>query len=115
MSYSTIINEIKQRNYQPIYFLYGDEPYYIDRISKKIEEEVLEESQRAFNLSVLYGLETDYKQVIASAKEYPVGADYKVIILKEAQMMRSIAELEPYFVQPNPTTVLVICYKKETV
>src|SRR5690606_21737277 len=108
----SIIKDIKNNKLSPIYFLYGDEPFYIDLISKTIENEVLSEDEKGFNQSVLYGNDVEIANVVALAKQFPMGAERQVIILKEAQhLSRTIDQLESYAAQPQPTTVLVINYK----
>jgi len=113
MDYKTILFDLKQKKYHPIYFLYGDEPYYIDLISNYIEHHVLSEIEQQFNLTVLYGLDTNLDNLINAAKRLPMNALYQVIILKEAQSMRNIEKLQAYIEQSVKTTILVIAYKKD--
>jgi DNA polymerase-3 subunit delta len=111
----TIINDIKNGNLKPIYFLMGEEPYYIDGISKYIEENVLSEAEKGFNQMVLYGRDVSVEDIIGHAKRYPMMAEKQVIIVKEAQdLSRTIENLLPYAENPQPTTVLVFCYKYKT-
>ena len=108
----SIVTDIKNKKIKPIYFLMGDEPYYIDKISDFIEEQVLNESEKGFNQQVIYALDTSIDEIISLAKRYPMMADYQVIIVKEAQnLSRTIEKLEPYAKNPQPTTVLVFNYK----
>jgi DNA polymerase-3 subunit delta len=109
--YKKIIQDISKQIYVPVYLLCGEEPYYIDVISDYIEENVAEESMREFNLSVFYGRDTDALKVIESAKRYPMMASHQVIIIKEAQDMKTIDDLLPYLEKPLDSTILVICYK----
>lgn len=110
-----IINDIKGGNIRPIYFLMGEEPYYIDKLSEYIENNILEEHERDFNQTVLYGRDVSMEDVIGNAKRYPMMADRQVVIVKEAQdLSRTIDKLESYAENPQPTTVLVICYKYKT-
>lgn len=110
-----IINDIKNRNFKPIYFLMGDEPYYIDKISDYIEKNVLSEDEKGFNQTVLYGRDTSVEEVVSNAKRYPMMADYQVVIVKEAQeLSRNIDKLESYAENPQPTTILVFAYKYKT-
>ncbi|MFA7445057.1 MAG: DNA polymerase III subunit delta [Flavobacteriaceae bacterium] len=110
-----IITDIKNRNFKPIYFLMGDEPYYIDKIADYIEKNVLSEDEKGFNQVVLYGRDTTVEEVIANAKRYPMMADYQVVIVKEAQeLSRTIDKIESYAENPQPTTILVFCYKYKT-
>ncbi|WP_375324559.1 DNA polymerase III subunit delta [Flagellimonas sp. GZD32] len=107
-----IVSEINKGNPKPIYFLMGEEPYYIDRISKYISDNVLSEDEKGFNQMVLYGKETSVDEVVGNAKRYPMMADYQVVIVKEAQhLSRTIENLNAYAENPQPTTILVICYK----
>ena len=92
----------------------GDEPYFIDRISDYIESNVLDESEREFNQSVLYGRDVNVQQVISEAKRYPMMSDKQVVIIKEAQNIRNIEELESYVQHPLDSTILVLCYKYKT-
>ena len=116
MDYQNILNDLKNKVYHPIYFLTGDEPYYIDLIADYIEDHVLEEGERDFNQSILYGKETDMSTIISEAKRYPMMANHNVVIVKEAQhLAREIEKLEPYLENPTPTTLLVFCYKYKTI
>lgn len=111
MDFNKIIRDLKNKVYQPIYLLYGEEEFFIDQIADYLEEHVLEEAEKEFNQSVLYGLDTDVQSLIAEAKRYPMMASYNVVIVKEAQKLRGIYELESYAKQHSPTTILVLCYK----
>jgi DNA polymerase-3 subunit delta len=107
-----IADEIKQGKIRPIYFLMGDEPYYIDRIAEYIEEKVLTEEERGFNQMVLYGKEANVQEIIGHAKRYPMMAEKQVVVIKEAQdLSRSIEQFIPYAENPQPSTALVLCYK----
>lgn len=110
-----IVNDIKSGNIKPIYFLMGEEPYYIDRLSDFIEEKVLTEEEKGFNQTVLYGRDVSIEDIISTAKRYPMMAERQVIIVKEAQdLIRTIDKLESYAENPMATTVLVFCYKYKT-
>lgn len=110
-----IINDIKSGNIKPIYFLMGEEPYYIDKLSEYIENNILQEHERDFNQTVLYGRDVTIEDIIGNAKRFPMMADRQVVIVKEAQeLARTIDKLESYAENPQPTTVLVICYKYKT-
>lgn len=107
-----ILAEIKKGNFSPIYFLMGDEPFFIDTISNYIEENTLSEMEKAFNQLVMYGKDIDIDTLINYAREFPMGAERRVIIVKEAQeLSRTIEQLAPYAENPMNTTILVICYK----
>lgn len=111
VTYDDIIREINSRQFAPVYYLMGEEPYYIDRLSDYIAANVLTEEERGFNQMVIYGQDTDIGSIIAMAKRYPMMADYQVIIVKEAQTLRNMDELTYYLQKPQPTTVLVFCHK----
>ena len=107
-----IVADIKSGNIKPIYFLMGEEPYYIDRISEFIEKNVLTEEDKGFNQMVLYGRDVTIEDIIDNAKRFPMMAERQVLIVKEAQdLSRTIDKLEFYTENPQPSTVLVICYK----
>jgi len=107
-----IVSDIKVGNVKPIYFLFGEEAYYIDRISEYIEKNVLSEEERGFNQMVLYGKEVSIDDIVSNAKRYPMMAPYQVVIIKEAQhLSRTIENLLGYVKNPQMTTVLVVCYK----
>jgi len=110
-----IINDIKAGNIKPIYFLMGEEPYYIDRITEYLEENLLTEDEKGFNQMVLYGRDTTVDEIVSNAKRYPMMAERQVVIVKEAQeLSRTIDQLEKYAENPQPTTVLVLAYKYKT-
>lgn len=107
-----IVSDIENGHIKPIYFLMGEEPYYIDRISEFIEKKVLNEEEQGFNQMVLYGRDVSVEDIVSHAKRYPMMADRQVIIVKEAQdLSRTIENLVGYASNPQPTTVLVINYK----
>ena len=111
MTYLQIIKDIKAKKYSPIYFLHGQESYFIDKISKYIEENVLTEGEKSFNQIVMYGKEADHKTLIDTCSRYPMTASHQVVILKEAQDMKTLKEIQPYILKPVPSTILVICHK----
>lgn len=107
-----IVSDIKKGNTKPIYFLMGDEPYYIDAIATYIEKNVLSEEEKGFNQMVLYGRDVTIDDIVSNAKRYPMMAEKQVVLVKEAQdLSRTIDKLEAYAANPQPTTILVICYK----
>ena len=107
-----IVNDLKQRNFKPIYFLMGEEPYYIDKISEFIDKNVLTEEEKGFNQMTLYGRDVTVEDVVSNAKRYPMMADYQVVIVKEAQdLSRNIEKLADYAENPQQSTILVMCYK----
>lgn len=108
----TIVNDIKKGVIKPIYFLTGEEPYFIDQISDYIEHNVLDESEKGFNQVVLYGRDITIEDLVGQAKRYPMMAERQVVIVKEGQeLSRTIEKLAPYVKNAQPTTVLVVCYK----
>lgn len=110
-----IVNDIKAGNIKPIYFLMGEEPYYIDKLSDYIEKNVLSEEEKGFNQAVLYGRDVTIEDIVSTAKRYPMMADRQVIIIKEAQdLSKTIDKLESYVENPMLSTVLVFCYKYKT-
>ena len=114
VTYDSIIKEVNSRQFAPIYYLMGEETYYIDRLSDYIAENVLTEEERGFNQMVIYGQDTDIGTIVAAAKRYPMMAEFQVIIVKEAQTLRNMDELIYYLQKPQPTTVLVFCHKHGT-
>ncbi len=107
-----IVTDIKNGNIKPIYFLMGEEPYYIDRISEFIDKNVLAEEEKGFNQMVLYGRDVTIEDIVANAKRFPMMAERQVVIVKEAQdLSRTIEKLADYADNPQPSTVLVMCYK----
>jgi DNA polymerase-3 subunit delta len=121
VTFEQIISDIKNKVYYPVYFLHGEESYYIDRLSEALENKVLSESEKEFNLSVLYGKDLDVHALLSYAKRYPMMSNYQVVIVKEAQDIRNLISkgddskdkdpLVEYINQPLKTTLLVICYK----
>jgi DNA polymerase-3 subunit delta len=111
LTFKDIQAAFKKKDFAPIYFLHGDEPFYIDAIANHIEHKVLSEDQKSFNMTVLYGKEGNHLQILDSARRYPIMADHQVILIKEAQEMKDLAKLENYIKQPMPTTILVIAFK----
>ncbi|MFN8325640.1 MAG: DNA polymerase III subunit delta [Flavobacteriaceae bacterium] len=110
-----IINDIKAGNIKPIYFLMGEEPYYIDKLTEYIEENVLTDDEKGFNQMIIYGRDTTIDEIVSNAKRFPMMAERQVVIVKEAQeLSRTIDQLEAYAENPQPTTVLVFAYKYKT-
>lgn len=107
-----LINDIKNGNIKPIYFLMGEESYYIDKISEYIENTVLLEEEKGFNQMVLYGRDISIEDIVSNAKRFPMMAEKQVVIVKEAQdLSRTIEKLVSYVENPQPSTVLVLNYK----
>lgn len=111
MSYQSIIQDVKAGKFAAVYFLHGPEPYFIDVISDAIEAHALAEHERAFNQTILYGKDADHLAVVDSARRFPMMAERQLVIVKEAQDMKDLKDLQSYVEKPAPTTVLVICHK----
>ena len=111
MTEADIIRKLSNKVYQPLYFLSGEESYQIDLISDYIEANVLSEQEKEFNLTILYGKDVDEPTIISHAKRFPMMANYQVVIVKEAQNLKKIEDLQPYIEKPVKSTILVICYK----
>lgn len=110
-----LVTDIKKGNTRPIYFLMGEEPYYIDKIAEFIEHNVLTEEEKGFNQTVIYGRDTSVDEIVGQAKRFPMMAEKTVVIVKEAQdLSRTIENLVSYATQPLESTVLVLCYKYKT-
>lgn len=110
-TYEEIVRDVKNGVYVPIYFLMGEEDYYIDRISEYIADRVLTEAEKEFNLTMLYGADTDIATIINSAKRYPMMSKYQIVMVKEAQNLKNLDELTYYLQKPLMSTILVFCYK----
>lgn len=111
MDYKAIIRDINNKQFKPIYALHGEEPYFIDAICDAIVEHALEEHERDFNQTIFYGRDADPLTVASEAKGFPMMAERRLVVLREAQDMRDIYALESYCSNPNPSTVFVICHK----
>ena len=114
-TYDSIMSELKSRNFRPLYYLMGDEPYYIDLISNWIAENVMQPEERDFDQTVLFGSDVTASQIVDAAKRYPMMSKYQVLIVKEAQNVKNTEPLEKYFKSPMPSTILVMCHKNGTV
>ncbi len=110
-TYESIMDELKNRVYRPVYYLMGEEGFYTDRITDYIARNVLNEVEQEFNLSVYYGLDTNIETVISAARRYPMMSEYQVVIVKEAQMMKNIDALINYLRMPLASTILVFAHK----
>lgn len=112
MSFDAVLKDLKNGQYKPVYFLQGEEPYFIDQVSEYIAKNVLDEGERDFNQSVLYGKDVSIQDILNEARQYPMMASHRVVIVREAQeLSRTIIQLEDYCKAPTETTLLVICYK----
>jgi len=126
MTFEQIINDLKKKIYHPVYFLSGEEPYYIDLISDIIEKNVLTDSEKEFNQTVVYGRDIDVLTLISYARRYPMMSNYQVVIVKEAQDLKNLFQkpkedsktskndkdpFAEYLANPTTSTLLVFCYK----
>lgn len=111
ITYEEILRNIKNKVYAPVYFLMGEEDYYIDRIADYIMETVLNETEKEFNQTVLYAADTDMPTIINAAKRYPMMAEHQVVVVKEAQGLKNLDSLSFYLQKPLSSTILVFCYK----
>ena len=114
MDHKLLLKEIRNKKFEKIYFLHGEEPYFIDVLTKAIQDNALEESERDFNQSILYGKDAEVLSLISELKSYPMMAERRLVILKEAQYFKAIEQLEYYLENPANSTIFVICYKYKT-
>ena len=115
VSFDSIMADLEARRFMPVYYLMGDESYYIDKISDYIAEHVLQPEERDFNQTILFGSDVTASQVADYARRYPMMSEYQVIIVKEAQNIKQTEALEKYFKQPSPSTILVMCHKNGSI
>lgn len=114
MSFELIKEDIRNRRFKPVYLLMGEEPYYIDELTEMFINSVMPEEERAFNQTILYGKDTDAGQLINLARSFPMMSEHQLIVLKEAQNLDKIEQLELYVKNPLPSTILVLNYKNGT-
>lgn len=115
MSAEKIIGEWKKKQFKPIYWLEGEEDFFIDKVVHYAEHNILSEAEADFNLTVFYGKDSDWGQIFNTCRRHPAFAERQVVILKEAQQMRDIEKLEPYIENPLTSTVFVVSYKEKKV
>ena len=115
MSAEKIIADFKKGNFKPVYWLEGEEEFFIDKVVQFAEHNILNESEAGFNLSVFYGKDAEWADVVNACRRYPMFSDKQVVVLKEAQAMRSIEKLEGYIDKPLSSTILVVAYKNKKV
>ena len=115
VTYEEIISDLKKRIFKPVYFLAGEEPYYIDLLTEHIQEKVLAEDQKAFNQIILYGEDTNIAAIIDTARRFPMMSSHQVLIIKEAQALKKLEELIIYLEKPLLSTILVFSYKYKTI
>ena len=113
VKYEDSVKKLHSKVFVPIYLLMGDEPYYIDRIVEIFENQILDESEKDFNQEVFYGRDSFAGDVVASAMQFPFGADKRIVILKEAQDIKSLELFADYAKYPSANSILVIAYKKD--
>ncbi len=109
--FDQILKDWKSRKFDNVYFLYGEEEYFIDELVKYAEKQILNESEQAFNQIVLYGKEINYQHVLDNSYQFPMMAEYRLVIVKEAQAMRDLDKIEVYLDQPSEQTILVLAHK----
>lgn len=115
VTYESVMRDLKARQFRPVYYLMGEEAYYIDKISNWLAENVLQPEERDFNQTVLFGSDVNASQIVDAAKRYPMMSEYQVIIVKEAQNVKNVEPLEKYLKAPMATTILVMCHKNGTI
>ena len=115
VSFDSIMSDLKARKFLPVYYLMGDESYYIDQISDYIAEHVLPPEERDFNQTILFGSDVTAAQIADAARRYPMMSEHQVVIVKEAQNIKNTEALEKYFKAPQTSTVLVLCHKNGTI
>ncbi len=115
MKVENIIGDLKGGKFKPVYWLEGDEDFFIDEVMEYAEKNILSEAEAGFNLSVLYGRDSDWISVMNVCRGYPMFGERKVVLLKEAQSMRDVEKLESYILKPLHTTVLFVGYKGKKV
>lgn len=113
MSVEKIIADWKKKNFRPVYWLEGEEDFFIDKAVDYAEHHILSESEASFNLSIFYGKDANWAEVINACRRYPMFAERQVVLLKEAQQMRDVEKLEPYIENPLASTILVVSYKEK--
>ena len=109
-----ILKELKSGKFRPVYYLMGEESYFIDQISDYVTDNILTETEKEFNLTVVYGMDTDIGTIINAAKRYPMMSERQVVVVKEAQSIKNMDELAFYLQRPLESTILVICHKNGT-
>ena len=115
VSFDSIMGDLEARKFVPVYYLMGDESYYIDKIADYIAENVLKPEERDFNQTVLFGSDVNASQIADAARRYPMMSEYQVVIVKEAQNIKNTEALEKYFKAPMPSTILVMCHKNGSI
>jgi DNA polymerase-3 subunit delta len=114
MTASSIISNWKNKDFKPVYWLEGDEDYFIDEVMEYAEKKILSESEVGFNQTIFYGKDANWADIVNACRRYPMFADRQVVLLKEAQQMKDVEKLEAYVENPLPSTILVVSYKGKT-
>ena len=114
VTYEEILSDLKNRIFKPVYFLAGEEPYYIDLLTEYIQEKVLPEEEKAFNQIIVYGDDTNIAAIIDTARRFPMMSSHQVLIVKEAQSLKKLEDLVIYLEKPLLSTILVFSYKYKT-
>ena len=112
--YAQILSDLKKKIYRPIYLFMGDESYYIDALSTYIMDNVLTESEKSFNQLVMYGKDVDARAIVFAAARLPMMANYQLVVVREAQNIKKLDDLEGYLKAPLQSTILVMCFKGKT-
>src|SRR5215217_4843880 len=115
MAAENIVADWKRGVFKPLYWLEGDEPYFIDKIINYAEHNILNESEAGFNLTVFYGRDAEWATVVNACRRYPMFAEKQVVVLKEAQQMKQIEMLESYVANPLASTILVVGFKEKKI
>ncbi len=113
--FESLLSELKNKIYHPVYFFWGSEPYYMDRLTAYMEQNILSDSEKSFNQTIFYGRDTNVINVIESARRFPMMSNYQLVIIKEAQQLKDIEKLAVYLENPMKSTILVINYKNESI
>ena len=115
MGFDQIMSDLKKKIYHPVYFLQGEEPYFIDKVSDYIERNLLSDGEKGFNQTLVYGKDTEWMTLLDILRRYPMMSNHQVVILKEAQDFKGLDKLEPYFKNPMKSTIFVVCHKYKTI
>ena len=115
ITFQSIMHDLQERKFVPVYYLVGDEPYYIDKIADYIAEHVLQPEERDFNQTILFGADVTAAQIADTARRYPMMSEYQVLIVKEAQNLKNTEAIEKYLKAPMSSTILVMCLKNSKI
>jgi len=115
MTTEKVLTELKKKQYHTVYWLEGDEEFFIDQVIDYAEEHILTEAERGFNLTVFYGRDADWSAVLNACRRYPMFSERQVVLLKEAQDMKGIEKLDAYVEKPLSSTILLVAYKGKKV